>query len=264
LLRLFAHVKDHYLRVREAHPHETFAHSFQWKGELEIEHTQDPKYTMAWTSLIPDLGPACARALVSFIGSRYPVSPNYQELKKLCPKIVFEGDTDEWVFYGGTFNPWHQGHQACLNLLSPEKTCFVLPDLNPHKEVRTFELVSTVIELSTKIRFNKRQFLVPTFLLERAKNPTINWIERLHQEFPKQKLSLLIGFDSFSKIISWTRSEELLRLLHALYIVSRLETDAVREKAVADVKAIAPYLEITLLGRHGFEELSSTEVRRRL
>lgn len=219
---------------------------------------------MAWTSLLPDLEPQYARALVDFVGARYPVSSYYQDLKKICPEVVFPTNENEWVFYGGTFNPWHMGHQACLNLLPAEKTCFILPDINPHKKERDFELVSTVIEISSRARFNNHQFLVPTFLIQKTKNPTVDWIERLKRDFPLQKLSLLIGFDSFSQITHWTRAEDLLPLLSTLYVVSRMETENDREKAISKVATLTPSLHIELLGRHGHEELSSTEIRKRL
>lgn len=264
MLRLFAHLKDHYLKLRVAFPQESFTASFVWKDEIEIEYTNDSKYTMAWTSLLPDLEPHKARALVELIGARYPVSAQYKELKRVCPELLFHNGTDEWVFFGGSFNPWHAGHQACLNLLPQEKTCLVLPDINPLKETRDYELVSSVIELSSKGRFSTHQFLVPSFLIEKTKNPTITWIERMHNDFPGQKLSLLLGFDSFDKIVEWTRSSDLLPLLHCIYVVSRMETEIGREEAIKRVQAITPNLKIELLGRHGFEDLSSTEIRRRL
>lgn len=264
MLRLYVNVKDNYLKVREAFPHEAFKSSCAWRGEIEFEYVQESNYMMAWTSLLPDLEPTKARALVELIGARYPVSPFYKELKALCPHFVFHDGSDEWVFFGGSFNPWHQGHQACLELLPENKTCFVLPDINPHKEEREFELVSTVLTVSSRARFRKGQFLVPTFLLNRVKNPTVDWIERLRQEYPQQRLSLLMGFDSFSSLQNWTRSSELLKALSGLYVVSRLETDVQGDEMVREILKLAPHLKIELLGRHGHEELSSTDLRRRL
>lgn len=264
MLRLFAHLKDHFLKIRVAFPHESFTTSFVWQNEIEIEYTTDSKYTMAWTSLLPDLEPHKARALVELIGARYPVSTQYKELKKCCPELLFENGTDEWVFFGGSFNPWHSGHQACLNLLPPAKTCFILPDINPHKETHDFELVSAVIELSAKARFSPNQFLVPSFLIDKTKNPTVDWIQRMHKDFPKQKLSLMMGFDSFNTINTWTKASILFPLIHCIYVVSRLETDSMREEAIENVRKLSPGIKIELLGRHGFEEISSTEIRRRL
>jgi nicotinate-nucleotide adenylyltransferase len=199
---------------------------------------------------------------IELVGARYPFSPHYQELKKLCPEIVFK-DADEWVFFGGSFNPWHGGHQACLNLLPEEKTCIVVPDRNPYKEIRELNPVSTILELSSKVRYKKNQFLAPTFLLDEKKNPTVEWVVKLHQEFPQQKLSLLIGFDSFIQISNWTRADELLQALHKLYVVSRMESDLVREVTGRPSKKLAPNLEIEFLGNHEFEHISSTDIRKK-
>lgn len=220
-------------------------------------------YMMAWTSLLPDLSPEEANGLMRLAAARYPVSSDYLELRKLCPQIVVGHETPEWVFFGGSFHPWHKGHQACLNLLPEEKTCFVLPDHNPLKEMRQLHLVSTIIELSSQVKFKRHQFLVPTFLLTEKKNPTVEWVERLKQEFPRKKLSLLLGFDGLKNIESWTRYQDLLKLLDCVYVASRLEEDTDRDGVITHLHTLAPQLEIIHLGRHEFEGLSSTEIRKK-
>lgn len=218
---------------------------------------------MAWTSLLPDLSPKDARNLVSFASARYPVSPDYEKLKDLCPELVVGYDKEEWVFFGGSFSPWHSGHQACLELLPEEKTCFVAPDRNPWKEVREVDPVLTTIELAGKIKFKTNQFLVPTFLLDQKKNPTIEWIEDLKKRYPSKKLSLLMGFDSLLNLPTWTRAQELLPMLHTVYVASRLEKDEEQKGAREAVSALHPDLNIVFLGHHQHETLSSTTLRKR-
>lgn len=218
---------------------------------------------MAWTSLLPDLAPSDARNLVSFASARYPVSPDYEKLREICPELVVGYDKDEWVFFGGSFFPWHSGHQACLQLLPDDKTCFVLPDRNPWKEVREVDPVLTTIELAGKIKFKAHQFLVPTFLLDQRKNPTVEWITDLKKKYPAKKLSLLMGFDSFLNLPTWTRAEELLPMLHTVYVASRLEKDSEQAEAVAAVKATHPDLSVVFLGHHLHENISSTNLRKK-
>jgi nicotinate-nucleotide adenylyltransferase len=261
VLRLFIYFQGQLLKARKASPEEVFTHPVIW-NEIEFEVIPSHYMMMMWTSLLPDLPSLEARKLIELVGARYPFSPHYQALKKLSPEIVFQ-DGDEWVCFGGSFNPWHGGHQACLNLLPEDKTCFVIPDRNPYKELRELNPVSTILELSSKVRYKKNQFLAPTFLLDVKKNPTVEWIVKLHQEFPAQKLSLLIGFDSFIQISNWTQAEELLTSLHKLYVVSRMETDLVRQATARPTLQLAPKLEIEFLGHHGFEDLSSTELRKK-
>lgn len=218
---------------------------------------------MAWASLLPDLGPHDAKSLVELVSARYPVSTDFHDLKDKCPSLTFPLEADEWVFYGGSFNPWHLGHQACLNLLPQDKTCFVLPDMNPHKELRDVDPPLQVLELITRIRFGKKQYLVPTFLLDKIKNPTVDWIEKLRVEFPEKKLSLLMGFDSFSHLKSWTRSQDLINALDAIYVVSRLETEETKSEALNYVEGISKKVSVVFLGRHEFEAVSSTSLRKK-
>lgn len=258
--RLYLYLDQEVLKARIVEPYETLANPLVWK-DLEFEFTTNPLLMINWPIILPELGPSTARSLLDLVGARYPFSPHHADLKKLCPQLVFNKTTDEWVFFGGSFNPWHKGHQACINLLPDNKVCFILPDRNPLKELKVIEPVSTVLELITKIKFNKNDFLAPTFLLDFQKNPTVSWIEKLHKEFPNKKLSLLMGFDSFKNLSKWERPEDLYSLLNHLYVVSRLEDEDEREFAAKPIRDINPKLEVTFLGGHEFEGLSSTQLR---
>lgn len=249
-------------KARTPQPNEKFTHAFKWKDQVEFEFTEKTMFMMAWTSLLPDLSPADARNLVDLASARYPVSPDYEKLRELCPKLVVGHDKDEWVFFGGSFYPWHSGHQACLNLLPDDKTCFVLPDRNPFKEVRAVDPVLSTIELTSKIKFKSNQFLVPTFLLDEKKNPTIEWMEILHKKYPDKKLSLLMGFDSFLNLSTWIRAGELLTILSTVYVVSRLEKEEEQQRVAGEVKKLNPNLNIVFLGHHQHENLSSTKLRK--
>lgn len=264
MLKLVFCIKDSNLKVREAFPGEVFNLRYTWMNRLEFTLTENSDFTMIWTSLLPDLGPQYAQALLDLVAARYPVSSKFSELFKLCPELAFKNHTDEWVFYGGTFDPWHRGHQSCLDLIPDEKICLILPDRNPQKKFRELDPVSAILEISTKARFKKNQFLVPSFLLDDRKNPTIEWIEKIKHEFPNDKRSLLMGFDSFSQIKTWIRFEDLLNDLQTIYVVSRMETEEEREISTQDVKSSTKELNVVFLGRHRFEDLSSTDIRKRL
>lgn len=251
------------LKVRQAFADDDFSKCCRWKDKLEFIVSDSGNFTMLWTSLLPDLEPEYAHAFVDLVGARYPVSRHYHELKNMCPDLAFSDATDELVFYGGSFNPWHMGHQACLDLLPDDKVCLILPDRNPHKELREVNPVTTILEISTKGRFKNNQYLVPTFLLDHKQNPTVEWIERMEKEFPSQKHSLLMGFDSFSKLKTWTRAKDLIPKLYAIYVVSRLEDDEDKREALDQVHALGSNLNIVFLGKHAFEDLSSTDIRKK-
>lgn len=260
MLKLFFYFTNETLKVRRAQPDEVME-SCVWEDTIEFAVAKNAMMMMTWTSLLPDLKPKYAQSLLRLVSARYPVSTRYEMLRELCPRLVFSNQDDEWVFFGGSFHPWHAGHQACLNLLDENKTCLVLPDRNPYKQLREVEPVVGILELSSQIRFKTKQFLVPTFLLQSEPNPTVDWIRLVKKHFPTKKLSLLIGHDNFVGIKSWTSSDELLPLLDTLYVVSRLEVEESRAAITAGLQEIAPDLKISFLGRHEFENLSSTALR---
>lgn len=261
MLKLVFYTNDRRLKVRLAFPEDDFTHAIKWKDLLTFIISPSGDFMMTWTSLLPDLDPEYAEALIDLVGARYPVSPDFEKLKSLSPEIVFQNGTQEWVFFGGSFNPWHKGHQACIALLPEDKVCFIVPDRNPHKETYTTSPVATVLEISTHSKLGKHQFIVPTFLLSRQKNPTVDWMEKLKDNFPTLKCSLLMGFDSFSNLKSWTRASDLVPLLDTIYVVSRLEEDKERLEALDHAHALGPDLNVVFLGKHEFEDISSTEIR---
>lgn len=263
MLKLVFYTHELSLKVRLATGQDDFGDAFNWKNQLQFILSDCGDFTMIWTSLLPDLDSRYAEALVDLVSARYPISNEYKKLQEECPKLTYINNSQEWVIFGGTFNPWHQGHQACLNLLPEDKTCLIMPDLNPHKEPSEAHPVSTILEISNKAKFKKHHFLVPTFLVEGKKNPTVQWVEKMKQNHPEQKISLLMGFDSFAAINTWTRSEDLLNNLFTIYVASRLENQRERELALVKATSSNPKLNVIFLGKHEFEKLSSTEARKK-
>lgn len=258
--QLFLFLDQQTVKARQVESWEKLEHPIRWM-DLEFELIGPSQRMVTWPNLLPDLTPETARSFLDLIASRYPFSRDRETLKNLCPELLFDFPVEEWVFFGGSFNPWHKGHQACLDLLPKEKICFILPDKNPLKEDTLREPVVTSLELIRKIKFGPHHYFVPTFLIHKEKNPTITWVEKVHADFPDKKLALLIGFDSLKSIHTWLRSEELLNKLSTIYVVSRLEDDEDREKVAGPLQKIAPKLHVEYLGRHEFEKLSSSDLR---
>jgi nicotinate-nucleotide adenylyltransferase len=258
--RLYLYVENEVLKARKVEPYETLKNPVVWK-DLEFEFTTNRLMMINWPILLPELSPTVARSFLDLVGARYPFSPYHDKLKDICPELLFTKESEEWVFFGGSFNPWHKGHQACLNLLPEDKLCFIIPDRNPLKELKVIEPVSTIIELVKNIKFGKNHFIAPSFLIDFQKNPTVSWIEKLRQDFPDKKLSLLMGFDSLKGILNWVRAEDLVKNINTLYVASRLEDDEERLLVSAPLQKISPQFHIEFLGRHEFEQLSSTKLR---
>lgn len=263
MLNLVFYTNDHRLKVRLALPDDDFSKCCAWKGKLKFIVSDSGDFMMIWTSLLPDLDPQYAEALVDLVGARYPLSTYYKKLQDECPKMIYDNHSKNWVVFGGTFNPWHQGHQACLNLIPEDKVCLIMPDRSPEKDFRDVHPVTSILEISVKAKLKKNQFLVPTFLLENKKNPTVEWVEKMKEDFPDHKISLLLGFDSFANLKNWVRAESLLPKLDTIYVVSRLEEDEDRILALDQVHALSADVNVIFLGKHEFESYSSTDLRNR-
>lgn len=256
------YIENDTVKARLVEPWEKLTNFIKWEN-LEFNVTDSSLRMVTWPNLLPDIEPEIARSFLDLIASRFPFSRDRDKLAALCPQLLFKQNSNEWVFFGGSFNPWHKGHQACLDLLPKDKLCFIMPDRNPLKEPSDArEPVATTLELIRKIKFGLHHYFVSTFLIHREKNPTVTWIEKLRKDFPQQELSLLMGFDSFANLNKWVRYPELLNQLTRLYVVSRLEDDDEREMVAVEMRKLAPKLDIVYLGRHDFEGLSSTELRK--
>lgn len=165
---------------------------------------------------------------------------------------------EEWVFYGGSFNPWHQGHSACLDLL-PHKKIVILPDRNPWKKEESLieeNLCLFLDQLSQKIH-PERHALYPGFLAMDGVNPTIDWFSKV-----VGKKSLLIGADNLLSFSKWKDYQHLLAQVHCLYVAPRTIEQSEEQFAAALEHCRLFAREVRVLDRHDFEDLSSTKLRR--
>lgn len=170
---------------------------------------------------------------------------------------------DEILFFGGSFNPWHNGHSSCIKLCPLDKKIIVIPDHNPFKEViKSTEKNTSLIEIKNILKnFQQTTYLFDTFYKLEQKNPTSHWINEIKEAFPKIKLSLLMGFDSFASIDKWIDASILINNLYSLYVASRQDNPQVMNAQIETLKDINPSLHITFLGKHEYEDLSSTKLR---
>ncbi len=181
-------------------------------------------------------------------------------LKKVSHPLSTKFNLDhEIIFYGGSFNPWHEGHQACLNLLPSDKQVVVLLDKNPQKESPVFNPSQRWQELEKKIYLSDGE-IYPGFLLKEQSNPTIEWMNTLHLKYPKIKSSLLIGFDQLKNFHTWKEVATLSQKIENLYVVSRLENEQ-EYKVITEELKTKFKLSIIPLGHHPYENLSSTAIR---
>lgn len=161
------------------------------------------------------------------------------------------------TFFGGSFNPFHQGHRACLDLC-PEKNILIVPDRNPQKELRkNGDVYQQFLKLAELLK-DTPYSLYPGFMALTESNPTSSWLP-----FVKIKeKNFLMGDDSFAGLLNWIRPEVVVRSLHKLYVVPRLHTKRAYLSIEEKILGLNPDLKIIYLDEHPFQDISSTKLRK--
>jgi nicotinate-nucleotide adenylyltransferase len=164
------------------------------------------------------------------------------------------------TFFGGTFDPFHQGHVACIEL-TPEDSIIVMPDYNPFKDhlVRLSPL-EDFLKICLSLKSISKASIYPGFLLLNEPNPTIDWFKNISI---KEK-NLIIGDDSFLNLHKWKSSQELLSICHKIYVVPRNHSAEEFEKQKISLLSNGTKTTIVRLPEHLFMNISSTEIRKNL
>lgn len=170
---------------------------------------------------------------------------------------------NEIVFFGGSFNPWHDGHTTCIQLTPSHLPIIIIPDHNPFKEVvKKQDKLTSVPHIIERVKhLNRNIFVFDDFLKLNEKNPTYKWIEEVKRNFPLTHISLLLGYDNFETLPTWINAESLIKNLKGIYVASRLENDRDHELRANKIKEINPNIEIHFIGHHKHEHVTSTELR---
>lgn len=203
--------------------------------------------------------------LCQLIGSFFDFMPGHvrgRSLHQLPAWIWKRADCfpQELTFYGGSFHPWHLGHDACLKLHPEPGSLLVLPDNNPWKDEKRSYCHWTFFKTLALSYKNTDYSFYPGFLGMEEKNPTAAWFLRA---IVRDK-SLLMGEDSFQSFSKWYDIEKLLMVLKKIYIVPRLTDNPGDEEGMKFIYQNAPHIELIKLQNHPYEHLSSSELRKNL
>jgi nicotinate-nucleotide adenylyltransferase len=155
------------------------------------------------------------------------------------------------TYYGGSFNPWHDGHSECVKQY-PGNDLIVLPDSNPLKESKS---TSCYFKRFNDVREKAGVICYPGFYGLEQGNPTITWLEKRRAK----TCSLLIGFDNVVIIEKWREWERVLSLLNKIYLVPRQVDQQVFDQCLVKVKKST---QVEILESHPHERVSSTDLRR--
>jgi nicotinate-nucleotide adenylyltransferase len=164
-------------------------------------------------------------------------------------------ESDELVFFAGTFDPFHEGHLECLKKC-PKQNIVIIPDINPWKEnqSRVAPILKTYLNLISEAKY----CVFPGFLALNRPNPTVDWITKLHV---KRKF-LLMGADNFIALEKWKEPDRLFNALTGLYVLSRKVDHDHIKKHSEHLKNKYHHLQIEFIEDNPYQEISSTSLRK--
>jgi len=152
------------------------------------------------------------------------------------------------IYFGGHFNPWHEGHSECLRKCPKDSIKLVIPDHNPLKQLSNRALE---IDKDRIMSLNDNIHIYTGFFEQQVKNPTVSWLCSISKNLPDYTHSLLIGYDSYENLSKWKNYNELLDCLSGLYVLNRQNSATNKLYNIATV----------FLGSHPYESLSSSSIR---
>lgn len=162
-------------------------------------------------------------------------------------------------FYGGSFNPIHNGHIALarrfLEDMKLDEVWFVVSPQNPFKREsndlldnqQRLQIVQTAIADEPRFHATDYEFRLPT--------PSYTWrtLQHLAQDEPEREFTLLIGADNWASFNRWNHHEDILAH-HRIAVYPR------RHFPIAPA-TLPP--NVTLL-RTPLYDISSTNIRHRI
>lgn len=197
-----------------------------------------------------------SRVICEAMAMLWPILPLSD--KKVSENDIFKNlaNSNELCFYGGSFNPLHEGHKECVRQFESENNghLIIVPDSNPLKNLRNSQ--HPLSRWQSLCKEFPNSYVYPGFCALEVSNPTIDWLS----DFKNTK-RLLMGTDNFLNLEKWKDWKNLVTILSEIFVVPRLSDDNEISSKIAQLKSINPKLVVTILRHHEFESLSSTEIR---
>ncbi len=162
--------------------------------------------------------------------------------------------------FSGTFNPIHNAHikmaEYALENYGFDKIIFIPAYLPPHKQIEG-ELAShryKMVELATS---KNPKFEVSDIEYKRNEpSYSLITVKKIIEQYNIDgRLNFIMGTDSFVKLNTWYKADELKKLVHLIVFPRRGDGD---EKIYAKFRADGWDFEVTNMD---YEDVSSTEIR---
>jgi len=220
---------------------------------------------VGWVKIkdLPELAFDHGSILCEAIGSFWPFMPGHNKtfLKVDLPSIFSCKNVnakEELVFFGGSFNPWHEGHQACVDLC-PNNNLVIIPDFNPWKSAESNRTnCSWKSYRDLAIEMEKAPYAIyPGFWGKELPNPTVEWLPKTSAS----RKELLLGDDSYKNILKWKDSKEVLSSVQRLYVVPRDHSESDLGDPILELKKVNSNIVVEKLSGHNYQKISSSEIR---
>ena len=161
------------------------------------------------------------------------------------------------TFYGGSFNPPHEGHLECVKGHPIPQILIVVPDANPFKDDYAHRCSWKHYRDLQDYFGTACAAVYPGFCGMERPNPTHDWIKAVTAE----KRGLLMGDDSLHSLPRWYRAADLVRFVNHLYVVPRHKSSDELNQDFHWVRSINPELDLRALADHPHRDKSSTALR---
>ncbi|MBL6990478.1 MAG: NUDIX domain-containing protein [Bacteriovoracaceae bacterium] len=249
----------------------TYPYLFWIPKPLEVAGADDAEQA-SWVAIdqVDELAFDHGAILCEALGLLFPGMHSYQEHFKdvKLPQLMlknFQAETSApIIFFGGSFNPWHEGHEKCVELCTkqfPNSSIIIIPDTNPWKEIngtlhRHRCFWSGFHSICKKMKLPNVSIYPGLWGMEEAVH-VIDWIDKTNF----LNIRLLIGDDVLFDILKWKDSTRLLTILKGLLVVPRIHEFTDLQDISLDILKVNPQLEIEVLPQHEFQDISSTKLR---
>ncbi len=235
-----------------------------WLEKEEVVFPNSDALEVKWIKLddLEDMAFDHGSILCEALGMFWEGMPTYNKL--LSGVEVWNGVSKDFfkhnnmIFFGGTFNPWHEGHTECVRQCPDKDKLVVFPDNNPFKEIVDdqycfWNRYKSI--LKTVSGYNATVF--PGFCGVEKKNKTSAWLPNVDA----QSKSLLLGDDSFIDLEKWYDVDILLKSLKNIYVVPRELSQVNYQKVIKWIQEKEYSIQVDILCDHPYQKLSSTDLR---
>lgn len=129
----------------------------------------------------------------------------------------------DFILFGGAFDPPHNGHRDCLNIVKqrfPNAVINIVPSLV--SPINTSENKHSSASFEDRMEMCRIAFSGLNILdVERhlpSPSYTIQTLQYIHKKFPGKHLGFVIGLDQMNKFHSWFKPHKILELASLILI----------------------------------------------